>query len=330
VKPNTLLNYKYTERLSAAFMGDRFIDEITPADADGFRVYMKEKSFSEGNIRRRCKQVRQFFNAAVRSKLIAENPFLGLKCGDYADVGRWYFVTAEQAQAVIAACPDAEWRLIFALCRFAGLRCPSEVMALRWGDVDWEHDRFTVHASKTEHHDGGGVRVVPIFPELAPYLREVFDQAEPGTLHVITRYRGGSGNLRTGLNRIIARAGLKPWPKLFNNLRSTCETELCQRFPIHYVTTWLGNSLRVAGKHYLQVPEDAYRHAASGGAKSGAFPVQNPVQQGAAQNSVSSQAERKDDETPSNSGTSAMPCEPVPIGAAAADEGEYARQELNL
>jgi hypothetical protein len=27
---------------------------------------------------------------------------------------------------------DVEWRLIFALCRFGGLRCPSEIPALRW------------------------------------------------------------------------------------------------------------------------------------------------------------------------------------------------------
>jgi hypothetical protein len=116
VKPNTLNNYKYTVRLSVAFMGDKFLDDITPADADGFRIFMKDKGFAEGNIRRRCKQVRQFFNAAVRSKLIAENPFQGLKCGDYVDIRRRCFVTTEQAYAVIAACPDAEWRLIFTLC----------------------------------------------------------------------------------------------------------------------------------------------------------------------------------------------------------------------
>jgi hypothetical protein len=33
------------------------------------------------------------------------------------------------------------------------------------------------------------------------------------------------------MERIIKRAGLKPWPKLFQNLRSTRETELAEDFP---------------------------------------------------------------------------------------------------
>ena len=65
-----------------------------------------------------------------------------------------YFLSREDSEKVLAACPDAEWRLIFALSRFGGLRCPSEHLALRWGDVDWEHNRMTVHSSKTEHYEG--------------------------------------------------------------------------------------------------------------------------------------------------------------------------------
>ena len=48
---------------------------------------------------------------------------------------------------------------------------------------------------------------MPIFPELRPFLLEVFEQAEPGTTHVITRYRDRNSNLRTQLHRIIRKAG---------------------------------------------------------------------------------------------------------------------------
>jgi hypothetical protein len=122
--------------------------------------------------------------------------------------------------------------------------------------------RFTVHATKTEHHSGGGLRLVPIFPELHPYLREVFEHAEPGTEFVITRYRQSHQNLRTTLSKIIRRAGLEPWPKLYQNLRSTRETELAESFPLHVVCTWIGNSEPVATKHYLQVTEEHFRLAA--------------------------------------------------------------------
>ena len=59
---------------------------------------------------------------------------------------------------------------------------------------------------------------MPIFPELRPYLEEVFDHAEPGSEYVITRYRKSNVNLRTQLLKIIGRAGLVPWPKLWQNL----------------------------------------------------------------------------------------------------------------
>jgi len=78
-----------------------------------------------------------------------------------------------------------------------------EPLGLTWPDVDWEHDRITVYSPKTEHHPGGESRVIPLFSELRTYLEEVFEQAEPGTRHVITRYRGSNSNLRTQLNRII-------------------------------------------------------------------------------------------------------------------------------
>ena len=69
-------------------------------------------------------------------------------------------------------------------------------------------------------------------------------------------------NLRTQLIRIIRRAGLEPWPKLFQNLRSTRETELAEEYPMHVVCAWIGNTKSVAAKHYLQVTDEHFRKAA--------------------------------------------------------------------
>jgi hypothetical protein len=94
-------------------------------------------------------------------------------------------------------------------------------------------------------------------------LDEVWESVEPGMLWVITRYRHTNINLRTQLERIIAKAGLESWPKLFQNLRSTRETELAEEYPLHVVTAWLGNSQIVAAKHYLQVTDEHFQKAAS-------------------------------------------------------------------
>lgn len=62
-----------------------------------------------------------------------------------------------------------------------------------------------------------------------------------------------NANLRTQLLRIIERAKVKPWDKVFQNLRASCETELMKRHEIHVVAAWIGHAPRVALRHDLQV-----------------------------------------------------------------------------
>jgi len=284
LKPGTRTNLLQAASNLAAFFGPtRRLDNVTLGDAKEFRTYLKSDcGLSEGTVRRRVKRARQFFSAAVEKEIIGENPFVGIRCSDYSDAGRFHFVSRADAQAVLDHCPDSQWRLIFALCRFGALRCPSEVLSLTWADVDWARSRFAVHSAKTEDTGAdGGTRHVPIFPELLPHLREAFEQAASGQTWIVAGYRAGTQNLRTQLARIIRRAGLVPWEKLFQNCRATREIELCETFSQHVVAKWLGHSESVARRHYLNVTEDHYRRAAE--EPTGA--AQNPVQ-GAVQNPV--------------------------------------------
>jgi integrase len=258
----------HTRRYLIEFFGEaKALRDITPGDADEWRLHLRKAGLSDNTVRRRCGVAKQFFNAARRKGLIASNPFADLKGAVQGNPKREFFVTREMAEKVLAARPDAQWRLIFALCRYGGLRCVSEVLGLRWGDVHWDEGRMTVHSPKTEHHPGGESRLVPLFPELLPHLQAAFDQAEAGQEYCITRYRRSNQNLGTQFRRIILKAGLTPWPKLFQNLRSTRQTELADQFPLHVVCAWIGNSSPVAMEHYLQVTDEHFRQA-----------VQNPVQ----------------------------------------------------
>ena len=69
-------------------------------------------------------------------------------------------------------------------------------------------------------------------------------------------------NPRSTMQKIIKRAGLKVWPKLFHNLRASRETELAAEHPIHVVCEWIGNSPRVASEHYLRVTDADFDKAA--------------------------------------------------------------------
>jgi hypothetical protein len=258
------------------------------------------------------KKARQIFEDARDRKLIAENPLEKLKAGSQDNPRRMEYVTEATVRKVIDATADKEWRLLFALARWGGLRIPSETNALRWSDVRWDDNRILIRSPKTEHHAGKGEREIPLFPELVPYLLDVFEDGcggvdvdtqrrsevdgngmspskppvsqhgeSPAQEHrqgstvtarpagsnparspfVFVRLRGA--NLRTQANRIITeKAGLKPWGKTFVNLRSSRETDLAARFPLHVVCAWIGNSPRVASKHYLQVTDSDFESAA--------------------------------------------------------------------
>ena len=265
---------------------------------DAWSAWLRgSEGLSDNTARRRCGIAKQFFRDAVRSRLIQSNPFEHLKAATRANKAREHFVPLVDAVRIIDACPDAEWRLIFGLSRFGGLRCPSETLSLRWDHIDWESDRMTVPSPKTEHHPDGESRLVPIFPELRPLLEDAYELAEDGAEYVITRYRDTSQNLRTPLERIIKRAGLKPWDKLFHNLRSTRETELMESFPAHVVCAWIGNTQAVAQKHYLQVTDDHFARASDCSA------LQNALQNTSAPGCTDLKAEAPTDaKTPAKSG----------------------------
>ena len=65
------------------------------------------------------------------------------------------------AYTVLEHGPDAEWRLIFALCRFGGFRCPSELLCLEGSDVLWDRDRIRIHSPKKEADEQGGTGSFP-------------------------------------------------------------------------------------------------------------------------------------------------------------------------
>ena len=275
VKKNTQLVFgRARKHLLAHFGTDKVLSEISEGDADAWRLYLVKQELAENTIRRTCGVARQFFRAAVRRKLLVSNPFADLKVSVRGNRAREFFVSRADSEKILAACPNREWRLIFALSRYGGLRTPSETLLLRWVDVNWEQGRLLVRSPKTEHHTGGESRLVPIFPELRPLLLEAFEAAQPGAEFVIGRHRKTGMNLRTHLLRIMARAGVKPWPKLFQNLRSTRQTELAECWPEHVVCAWLGNSRLVAREHYLQVTDEHFRQAAQPEKA-----AQNPAQQ---------------------------------------------------
>jgi hypothetical protein len=117
--------------------------------------------------------------------------------------------------------------------RLAPLRRPTvpqnDLLALKWSDVNGEQSQFTIRSSKTEPH-----------------------------------FRQSNMSLRTQLERLILQAGLKPWPKRFQNLRATRATELVGKQGAHIAANWLGHSQVIAKEHYWRPTAENIRRAVGG------------------------------------------------------------------
>jgi integrase len=299
--PVTVKAYKQTTDSLLAFYGpQKAITEITAEGADSWRNWIaKDKKgtrkirttpdnrLAPATVAKRSKVAKQVSATAVRWGWLVKSPFELVRIGSNANPARSHYVPAEVVNEVLEACPSVEWRIVVALARYGGLRCPSEVGAVTWGDVDWDKGRLMVRSKKTEHHGGDhAVRVVPIQPALRAVLDAAWEQAADREELIAPKAAGGAVNLGTQLNRIIRRAGHKPWPRLLQNLRASCATDWVEKYPAHVCAKWLGHSPAVAAAHYLQAREHHFDDVVGGGSKcgaeSGALEAQNRAQQASA------------------------------------------------
>ncbi len=263
MKPNTLRNYATTKRLLEEYFGkDRVIGSIHGGHARDYREWLVSK-YAPATVAREIKRARQYFEYAKDHRLTAENPFAKIKAGSQKNTKRKHFVDHDRVEKVLAALPDNNWRLLMVLARYGGLRIPSELQRLTWGDVDWQDGRFTVRVPKKDHVDGHETRVVPIFPEIRPYLQQAFNDAPEGSVYVLPRAFHNDGHAYAGILRAVERAGIQPWERLLQNLRASRETELMREHPAHVVHAWLGNSREVAEDHYLMVTDADYARAST-------------------------------------------------------------------
>ncbi|MFO0897981.1 MAG: site-specific integrase [Pirellulales bacterium] len=313
VKPATKEVWQQVVRnLIDHFGAGRALAEISEGDAEDFKLFLISEKLAPTTVHKRLQFARMFFRAAKKRKLATINPFAEVSAKAVLRADRQHFVSREATERVLAVC-NPTWRTIIGLARYGGLRCPSEVLSVRWQDIDREAGRIVVQSPKTEHHPGKGTRTIPLFPELRTILADAFEQAADGAEYVVdadyreaadTKRGWRSCNLRTQFERLLKRAGLQPWPRLFHALRASRETELAADYPIHVVTSWLGNTPRIALKHYLQVTDTDYDRANARteerGAECGALAAQNAAQQAHAENRRESP---EPSQTPSEFGT---------------------------
>ena len=266
----TRANFKQVRSWAVDYFGAKcVVASITPAKFVSWMTWMvhcdegeERKTLSPSWAKKHAKRLRQILAYGVSARLLNENVADGIKIGDETNDDRKYYVDRATASEVIEHCPTIEWKLIFALARFCGLRVPTEVHVLKWSDVLWDQNKLRIESKKT------GLRYCPIFEPALKLLREAYDMAPERATHIFPN-RNTESNLRTHMHRIIKSAGLVPWPKVFVNLRSSCRTDLEDNFRETVINAWIGHTTKVGQKHYSQVRPSDWEEANRFGGSTG-------------------------------------------------------------
>jgi integrase len=249
------------------YFGDIRIDHLSRVMANDFRTYLAKrkinrKPISEQTVRKHLRNCKAIFTSAVNEDLMLFNPFDRLKSAPQQPDKNWYYLTREDFEQLLSICPNLSWQVFLGLCRLGGLR-QNEAYELTWCQIDWSLHRISVLASKT-----GKKRMVPIEPRLYELLLTAYEAAPDGIEQICYEVR--KNNLRRTFYNICRRVEMEPWEKWCHTLRKNAETDWSQRFPQYIVSYWLGHSITVSEKHYLQVPEELYEKVAH------STPVQQP------------------------------------------------------
>ena len=123
----------YAERRFFDFFGtDEMLSELTKPRMEQWKLYLrKEGGLAESTTAGTIQKAKAVFNYAVRVGWVTESPLDGVGRGSFINRENDRFVTMDEYRSLLDVCPCSDWRVIIALARIGGLRCPSEVLRLR-------------------------------------------------------------------------------------------------------------------------------------------------------------------------------------------------------
>ena len=274
VKPATSTNWGHTIRNLKEYFGEnKNPREIDLAEAERFKQHLIGSGLKSSTVSKRLQNAKMFFRRMAKEGVTNENPFADVRYYHANDKKKNTVINRKLYDRIMEAMPDTQWRAIFALARIGALRCPSEVLSLRWCDIDWSNGWMNVRSPKNEHHVGKESRQVPLFEEIETALldaKEVMETLGVESEFIVWRPELRSGaesprgwqnsNLRGRFNNLLKNAGIPEITKPFQSMRSSGENEMVKKYSLKSVIDWVGHDVKVAAKNYLDSEFDNSDH----------------------------------------------------------------------
>ncbi|HWZ30751.1 MAG TPA: tyrosine-type recombinase/integrase [Bryobacteraceae bacterium] len=133
-------------------LGTRPLGAIVQFDIQSVYARMFDRGLSARTIEYTNAVLQSAFRQAVRWKMLIEDPCVGV---DLPRMKRREMeaLSVEECRRFLAAARETEWFALYALALTTGMR-PSEYLALKWGDIDWQRGAASV--CRTIQHSKAG------------------------------------------------------------------------------------------------------------------------------------------------------------------------------
>jgi integrase len=299
-KRSTLGDYRSSVRagLLPGFGANTLLSSIDTAAIDAWRArLLADGRLSPRSIQKFQTVLHGVLARAKRRGWITVNPAADAERVSVKRSGEFNVLTPVQVAAVARAAETVQDGAVFTVASFTGLRL-GELLALRWGDVDFAKRLVHVRASYTLRRQGppksGHVRSVPLIDQAMEPLdrlsrRTHFTAADDLVFAGVAGGHLDGSALRKRFYGALDRAGLsamraKTEPITFHDLRHTFGTLAVQAFPLSDVKAYMGHAdvqTTMVYVHHVPRHDAAARLSAIVGAETG---IERDVEEAAAAN----------------------------------------------
>lgn len=229
---------KHIKRL----LGNQRVTELNVHKIAWYIQTLQQEGKKAWTIRCTLTPLRHILKRAVREGLLPANPMDSLERSERpaSDQRKIEILDSDEIQVFLGAATKT-YKPLLATALFTGLRI-SEVLNLRWEDVDWKNNVLRVEKSKTQ----AGVREVVLMPSLRKMLAEHKLEQRPDAEFVFETKAGEQMKRRTVLRRAmedtLRRAGITKKLR-FHDLRHTyASIMIAQGHPETFIAEQMGHT----------------------------------------------------------------------------------------
>jgi integrase len=261
VKPSTLADYRHMARRLDRTFGEKPIDRI---DTDAIERWRASLTCSNRTSQKYLIALNGIFKRAMKVYGLEANPMVLVERPRVRHSSEIAVLSAAEVRALVRAASTEQHKAIFLTAAFTGLRM-GELLALRWGEVNFAGDTIRVVRSFTiggeSSPKSGKPRSVPMVHDVARALARL-GQREHFIGEDDLVFAGAAGGhvdsrvLRAEYKAALARAGLRPLR--FHDLRHTFGTRAVEQAEsILELKEWMGHANVQTTMRYLHYKSKA-------------------------------------------------------------------------